>query len=173
LKPGPNPPNIVYAFIEIPMGSNIKYEMDHKTGVLFVDRFLHTAFIYPFNYGIIPQTWYYDGDPMDIMVLSRLKLVPGCVIASRPIGFVRMTDEAGIDSKVLAVPVQDPYFDKQKDISDVSSGILDEIKHFFEHYKDLEEGKWVKVEGWEGAKVAEEEILESIKLYRQKNNRKK
>ena len=173
LKPGPNPPEVVYALVEIPMGSNIKYEVDHDTGALFVDRFLHTAFTYPFNYGIIPQTWYYDGDPVDIMVLSRVPVVPGCVVASRPVGFVKMRDEAGVDNKILAVPAKDPRFEKVKDVSDVSPSVLSEIKHFLEHYKDLEEGKWVKVEGWDGAKVAKEEILKAIEMYEEESGKKK
>lgn len=166
LEPGPDPPDIVYACIEIPMGSNIKYEADHETGILFVDRILHTAFMYPFNYGIVPQTWYHDEDPIDIMVLSRSPVVPGCVMTVRPIGFVRMRDEAGIDNKILAVPTKDPRFDKVKDIGDVSPNILSEIKHFLEHYKDLEEGKWVKTEGWGGAEIAKKEILVAINMYK-------
>lgn len=173
LKPGPNPPDVVYAFIEIPMGSNIKYEIDHEKGILFVDRVLHTAFTYPFNYGIIPQTWYYDEDPVDIMVLSKTPVIPGCVVPARPVGFVRMEDEAGIDNKILAVPDKDPRFENVRDISDLSYSTLDEIKHFLEHYKDLEKEKWVRVEGWDGAKVAKKEIIKAIDMYVEKQKRNK
>lgn len=168
LKPGPNPPDLLYAFIEVPKGSNIKFEVDHETGVIFVDRVLHTAFTYPFDYGIIPQTWYYDDDPLDIMVLSRVSLFPGCVIPARPIGFVHMKDESGVDNKILSVPANDPYYKEVKNISDVPSGTLSEIKHFLEHYKDLEEGKWVKVESWEGEDVAKSEVLKAITLFKEK-----
>jgi len=172
IKPGPKPPDTVYAIIEIPKGSNIKYEIDHDTGVIFVDRILHTAFVYPFDYGIIPQTWYYDGDPVDIMVLSRVSVFPGCVIPTKPIGLLRMRDESGEDNKILAAPAKDPYFERINDISDVAPGVLSEAKHFLEHYKDLEHGKWVKVEGWDGANVAKEEIKTAIKMYEEKFNKK-
>ncbi|MEM2094969.1 MAG: inorganic diphosphatase [Candidatus Bathyarchaeia archaeon] len=168
LKVGPDPPRVVNALIEIPMGSNVKFELDHETGVAFVDRVLHTAFVYPFDYGIIPRTWYFDNDPMDIMVLSRVSLFPGCVVPARPIGFVRMRDEAGEDNKVLAVPAKDPYWERIKDVSDVPAGILEEIRHFFEHYKDLEPGKWVKLEGWDGREVAEREVEKAMSIYIQK-----
>ena len=168
LKAGSNPPKVVYAFVEIPKGSNVKFEMDHETGVIFVDRVLYTAFSYPFDYGIIPQTWYLDNDPMDIMVLSRVSIFPGCVVPARPIGLVRMRDEAGEDNKVLAVPAKDPYWEKIKDISDVPSSTLAEIRHFLEHYKDLEPGKWVKLEGWDNRELAEKEIEKAMSLYEQR-----
>jgi len=173
LKAGSNPPKVVNALVEIPKGSNVKFEMDHETGVVFVDRVLHTAFAYPFDYGIIPQTWYLDDDPMDIMVLSRVSVFPGCVVPARPIGFVRMRDEAGEDNKVLAVPAKDPYWERIKDVSDVPSGTLAEIRHFLEHYKDLEPGKWVKLEGWDSREVAEGEIEKAMSLYRQKFSAKR
>jgi inorganic pyrophosphatase len=160
---------VVNALIEIPMGSNIKYEVDHETGILLVDRILHTAFSYPFNYGVIPQTWYYDEDPMDIMILSKTPLVPGCVITARPVAFVKMKDEAGIDNKILAVPEKDPSFEEILDITDIPSSILTQIKHFLEHYKDLEKEKWVEVERWDQAAVAKKEILRAIELYKEKN----
>jgi inorganic pyrophosphatase len=165
LKTGPSPPDVVYALIEIPKGSNVKFEMDHETGIIFVDRVLYTAFKYPFDYGIIPQTWYLDNDPMDIMVLSRVSLFPGCVVPARPIAFVRMRDEAGEDNKVLAVPAKDPYWEDIKDIADVPKGTLSEIKHFLEHYKDLEPGKWVKVESWENASSARSEIKKAMAMF--------
>ena len=165
LKAGPKPPEVVYALIEIPKGSNVKFEMDHETGVVLVDRVLHTAFSYPFDYGIVPQTWYLDDDPLDIMVLSRVSVFPGCVIPVRPIALIRMKDEAGEDNKILAVPAKDPYWEKVKDISDIPLGTLAEIKHFLEHYKDLEPGKWVKVESWDNAAVAKVEIERAMSLY--------
>ncbi len=165
LKAGPDPPKVVNALIEIPKGSNVKFEMDHETGVVFMDRVLYTAFSYPFDYGIIPQTWYMDNDPMDIMVLSRVSIFPGCVVPARPVGFVRMRDEAGEDNKILAVPAKDPYWERIKDVTDVPSGMLAEIKHFLEHYKDLEPGKWVKLEGWDGKELAEKEIERAMSIY--------
>ena len=173
LKAGPNPPKVVHALIEIPKGSNVKFEMDHETGVVFVDRVLHTAFSYPFDYGIIPQTWYLDNDPMDIMVLSRVSIFPGCVVPARPVGFVRMRDEAGEDNKILAVPAKDPYWERIKDVLDVPSGTLAEIRHFLEHYKDLEPGKWVKLEGWDGKEFAEKEIERAMSMYQQRFSPKK
>jgi len=168
LEPGPNPPEEVNALIEIPKGSRNKYEMDHETGVVFLDRVLHTAFVFPFDYGIIPQTWYLDGDPMDIMVLTQAPTFPGCVVPSRPIGLMKMKDEAGEDYKVLAVPVKDPVFENIRGLKDVSEGLLEQIKHFFEHYKELERGKWTRVEGWEDADSAKKAINESIERYRQR-----
>ncbi len=166
LAAGSDPPEVVNALIEIPKGSNVKYEIDHVTGAVFVDRVLHTAFAYPFDYGIIPRTWYFDDDPIDIMVLSRVQLFPGCVVPARPIGFVKMRDEAGLDNKILAVPAKDPHYDAVVEVSDLAPSILAEIKHFLEHYKDLEPGKWVKVEGWDGAAIAKEEIVKAIEMYK-------
>jgi len=168
LKVGSDPPKVVNALLEIPKGSNVKFEIDHDTGAVFVDRVLHTAFAYPFDYGIIPRTWYLDEDPMDVMVLSRVSLFPGCVVPARPIGFVRMRDEAGEDNKVLAVPAKDPYWERIRDVSDVPSGTLAEIRHFLEHYKDLEPGKWAKVEGWDSKEVAEREIERAMSFYVQR-----
>jgi inorganic pyrophosphatase len=165
LAAGSDPPEVVNALIEIPRGSNVKYEIDHETGAVFVDRVLHTAFAYPFDYGLIPRTWYFDDDPIDIMVLTRVQLFPGCVVPARPIGFVRMRDEAGLDNKILAVPAKDPHYDAVAEVSDLAPSILSEIKHFLEHYKDLEPGKWVKVEGWDGAATAKEEIVKAIGMY--------
>ncbi len=173
LRPGPNPPSELYALIEIPMGSRIKYEMDHDTGVIFVDRYLYTAFEYPFDYGFIPQTWYYDDDPVDIMVLTRIPAFPGSAIVVRPIGFIRMKDEKGEDNKIIAVPKKDPKYDGIKDINDIAPSILAEIKHFMEHYKELEPGKWVKVDGLEGADVAKKEIMKAIELYKEKIGKQK
>ncbi len=168
LPPGPNPPNIVYVIVEVPRGCRNKYEMDHELGAIFLDRVLHTAFEFPFDYGIIPRTWYYDEDPLDAMVLVRYPTFPGCVIPVRPIGIMKMQDEKGEDTKILAVPDVDPAFNEIKDISDVPQHILKEIEHYFTHYKDLEPGKWTKVEGWLGASEAIKLIEEAIKLYKEK-----
>lgn len=148
-------------FIEIPAGGSIKYEVDEETGELSVDRFLHTAFSYPFNYGYIKDTMADDDDPMDVVVLSSRPVVPGVVMKCHEIGLLEMEDEGGIDAKVLAVPDKkvDPDYGHIKDISEVSESVLARIKHFFERYKDLEEGKWVKVKEFKNASFAAAEIM--------------
>jgi inorganic pyrophosphatase len=167
---GRDVPNNVNVIIEIPMrGEPVKYEVDKETGALFVDRFMTTSMHYPTNYGYIPQTLSEDGDPVDVLVLSPLPLVSGSVIRCRPIGMLKMTDEAGVDAKLLAVPLDKiaPMYKEVKTHKDIPSHILDSIEHFFSHYKDLEKGKWVKVEGWEGPEVAKSEILSSVERYNQ------
>lgn len=158
---GKNPPGEINVFIEIPKGSSVKYELDKESGVLFVDRFLYTAMQYPFNYGFVPGTLSEDGDPLDVLVLSEHTVQTGVVIPSRVIGVLEMEDEEGIDAKVLAVPTQkvDPLFGSYEDITDVPDGIKNKVKHFFENYKTLEPGKWVKVKGWKG----KQEALEAVK----------
>ena len=158
-------PNKVNVFIEIPKDGNIKYELDKESGVIFVDRFLHTAMNYPFNYGFVPNTMSEDGDPIDVLVLSEHKVMPGTVIPSKIIGMLEMEDEAGIDTKIIAVPTEkiDPFFGAINDVSEVASAIKNKIKHFFENYKTLEPGKWVKVRDWKDKKTAVEEIRKSIK----------
>ncbi|HIP90080.1 MAG TPA: inorganic diphosphatase [Candidatus Nanopusillus sp.] len=167
MKAGKNPPEDIYVFIEIPKGSNIKYEYDEEEKVIKVDRILYTAMFYPFNYGFIPETLEEDGDPVDVLVLSYDTFYPGSVIRVRPIGVLVTEDESGMDRKVIAVPHEkiDPRFKDIKDISDVPGIILDQIKHFFEHYKELEPGKWVKVKGWEGKERALEIIKAAIDRY--------
>lgn len=162
---GKNVPEEINVYIEIPAGSDIKYEVDKKSGALFVDRFLYTGFQYPFNYGFIPNTLSPDGDPVDVLVLSEKSVVPGVVIPCIPIGMLEMEDEEGIDTKVIAVPTQkvDPFYGTWKDIDDVPKAITDKIKHFFEHYKELEPGKWVKVKEWKDKKAATVEIQKGIK----------
>ncbi len=164
LPAGKNPPEQINVFIEIPAGGNTKYEIDADTGALFVDRFLHTASVYPFNYGFIPSTNGEDGDPLDVIVLSSSPVVPGCVMKCQPIGMLEMEDEEGLDAKLLAVPVAkvDPIFGAYKDITDVPEPIKNKIKHFFETYKTLEPGKWVKVNNWQGAGRAKEEIKKGM-----------
>jgi len=169
LTAGKNPPDDVNVVIEIPAHSEpVKYEVDKETGTLHVDRFLSTAMYYPANYGYVPQTLSEDGDPVDILVLAPVPLCRGCVIRSRPIGVLKMEDEAGIDAKILAVPIDklSVLYRHIKTLEDVQPHLLSSIAHFFEHYKDLEEGKWVKVEGWDGPEAARAEILSSIRHYR-------
>ncbi len=166
ISSGKNPKNgEVNVFIEIPKDSNIKYELDKEAGVIFVDRFLYTAMQYPFNYGFVPETLAEDGDPLDIIVLSEHAVAPGTVIPSIIIGMLEMEDEEGIDTKVLAVPTIkiDPLFGIYKNITDVPDAIKNKLRHFFENYKTLEPGKWVKIKEWKNKKAALEALTKSIK----------
>jgi inorganic pyrophosphatase len=154
--------------IEIPMNADpVKYEIDKESGALFVDRFMMTAMHYPANYGYVPHTIADDDDPVDVLVHTPFPLLPGVVVRCRALGVLRMDDEAGGDAKVLAVPADEicPLFTKWKSIEDVPEIRLKQIQHFFEHYKDLEAGKWVKVLGWAGIDVAHTEIMDSIARY--------
>jgi inorganic pyrophosphatase len=166
---GRDVPHEVNVIIEIPVKSEpVKYEVDKESGVLCVDRFLDTAMFYPCNYGYVPQTLSEDGDPVDVLVITPAPLLSGALIRVRPIGMLNMTDEKGVDAKILAVPA-DKLSGLYKDIhapEDVSPNLLATITHFFEHYKDLEKGKWVKVQGWEGAEAAKAEILASVERYK-------
>ena len=161
-------PNDINVIIEIPMnGEPIKYELDKETGAMFVDRFMSTAMHYPCNYGYIPHTLSPDGDPVDVLVLTPIPLITGVVVRCRPIGLLKMTDEAGGDAKVLAVPVDklcNIYLPIQtpRDLPELT---LSQIAHFFEHYKDLEPGKWVKIEGWVGPEEAKAEIMSGVANY--------
>ncbi len=159
-----NPPEEVNVIIEIPQGSSIKYEIDKKSGAIVVDRFIHTAMVYPFNYGFIPHTLAEDGDPTDVLLISAQPVTPGCVILSRPIGMLEMEDEAGIDTKILAVPVQsvDPWYAKITEATDLDDATQEKIKHFFTHYKELELNKWVKIRNVLGRKEAMDAIKKSI-----------
>ncbi len=162
---GQNPPDDINVIIEIPMGGlPVKYEVDKDSGAMFVDRFLHTAMTYPSNYGFVPHTKAADGDPIDVMVLSQAAVVPGAVIRSRPVGVLLMEDEAGGDEKILAVPVQElhPYYDNITTHEDIRPILREQIAHFFEHYKDLEPGKWVKIKGWGNADEARKMVAASI-----------
>ncbi len=155
--------------IEIPMNDKpVKYELDKESGALFVDRFMQTSMFYPCNYGFIPHTLSNDGDPIDVLVISNYPVVPGAVIKSRPIGVLMMVDESGMDEKIIAVPASklDISFDSMKDINDVSEIFKQCIMHFFEHYKDLEKGKWVKVTGFENVDKARSLIDEAISRYK-------
>jgi len=162
---GKNPPDDVNVVIEVPVGGEpIKYEMDKASGALFVDRFLHTPMRYPGNYGFVPHTLSDDGDPIDVLIANTRPIMPGAVINVRPIGVLRMSDEGGEDEKIIAVP--SPKLTKR--YVDVTEAMQlpeitrDQIKHFFEHYKDLEKGKWVKVTGWGDAAEARQMITEAI-----------
>lgn len=165
---GSNVPDNVNVIIEIPMNSDpIKYEVDEDTGAIFVDRMLGTAMHYPCNYGYIPQTLCGDGDPADVLVVMPLPLLTGSVIRCRPIGVLKMTDESGEDAKLVAVPVDKvtPLYSDITSVEQLPAIIRNQISHFFEHYKDLEEGKWVKIDGWEGPEAARQEILDAVKRY--------
>ena len=161
-------PNDFNVIIEIPMnGEPIKYELDKETGAMFVDRFMSTAMHYPCNYGYIPKTLSADGDPVDVLVLTPIPLITGVVVRCRPIGMLKMTDEAGGDAKVLAVPV-DKLCNIYRPIQsprDLPELTLNQIAHFFEHYKDLEPGKWVRIDGWVGQEEAKAEIQTGIDNY--------
>jgi inorganic pyrophosphatase len=168
VTPGRDIPNDFNVIIEIPMNADpIKYEVDKETGAMFVDRFMSTAMHYPCNYGYIPHTISDDGDPVDVLVLSPVPLITGVVVRCRPVGLLKMEDEAGGDAKLLAVPV-DKLCNLYRHIQtprDLPEMVLAQITHFFEHYKDLEAGKWVKVQGWVGAEEAKQEILDGIARY--------
>lgn len=172
IKPGENPPDEINAIIEIPKGSSIKYEMDAESGAIFVDRRLFTAMFYPCNYGFIPQTREEDGDPVDVLVLGNDSVIPTSIIRSRPVGVLLTEDEEGQDSKIIAVPITklDPSFSTVTDISNIPEHIRDQIKHFFEHYKELEKGKYVKVIGWDDKEKAKTKIAEAIEKYKKENN---
>ncbi len=165
LSAGINPPQQINVLVEIPQDSLVKYEMDKKSGYIFVDRFAFTTMGYPANYGFVPNTQAGDGDPVDVLVLSVRAVHPGTVIPATPIGLLEMEDESGIDTKVIAVPPTkvDPFYGKFTDIKHMPEAELARIKHFFEHYKELEPGKWVKVRGWQGKDAALEEIQKSLK----------
>ncbi len=162
---GKNPPEDFYAVIENPMlGQPVKYELDKESGAMFVDRFLHTAMFYPGNYGFIPHTLSGDGDPVDVLVLGRVPVMPGAVMHCRPVGVLVMEDESGMDEKVIAVPAPKlhPYHDNVEDIEDVRPILREQIEHFFAHYKDLEKGKWAKTVRWGDCAEAQKLILEGI-----------
>ena len=167
IKPG-NPEEAINVLIEIPKGSNIKYELDKESGAIFLDRILYGTQFYPANYGFVPNTLADDGDPIDVLVLSSEAVVPGCIIKSRIIGVFIMEDENGQDEKIVAVPTVklDPKMAKINSLEDLPEVELSQIKHFFETYKDLEPGKWVKVTGFEGREKAIEFINKSIKNYK-------
>lgn len=167
---GENAPSDVNVIIEVPLGGEpIKYEIDKPSGAMFVDRYLYTSMRYPCNYGFIPHTLSLDGDPIDVMCYGHRALVPGSVLRVRPVGVLLMEDDGGQDEKILAVPHHKltRYYDKIKDMHDLPDIMIERITHFFEHYKDLEPNKWVKVEGWEGRERAEELIVEAMNRFKE------
>lgn len=168
---GKNPPHEVNVIVEVPVGGEpIKYEMDKDAGTLVVDRFLYTSMRYPGNYGFIPHTLSEDGDPCDVLIANQRGIVPGAIIAVRPVGVLMMSDEAGADEKIIAVPVQrlTRRYDKVLNYTDLPEISLKQIEHFFSHYKDLEPGKWVKLGGWGDADAACTSILQGIERARAK-----
>ena len=168
---GKDLPEDIYVVIEIPANADpIKYEVDKESGALFVDRFMSTAMFYPCNYGYINHTLSLDGDPVDVLVPTPYPLQPGSVIRCRPVGVLKMTDESGEDAKLVAVPHTklSKEYDHIKDVNDLPELLKAQIAHFFEHYKDLEKGKWVKVEGWENAEAAKAEIVASFERAKNK-----
>ncbi len=165
IKTGNNPPDDINVLVEVPLGGDaIKYEIDKESGAMFVDRFLYTEMRYPCNYGFVPHTMSLDGDPIDVMVVGNRPLVPGCVLRVRPVGVLMMTDDKGQDEKILAVPhpKTTAYYDKIATYHDLPQILIDKIQHFFEHYKDLETGKWTKVDGWYGVDKARELIRTAV-----------
>ena len=166
---GRDVPNDINVIIEIPMNADpIKYEVDKATGALFVDRFMSTAMHYPCNYGYVPHTLSPDGDPVDVLVLSPVPLISGVVVRCRPVGMLKMEDEAGDDAKLIAVPLESltGLYREIATARDLPETVLAQIAHFFEHYKDLEPGKWVKVHGWDGPEAAKAELMDGVKRYK-------
>lgn len=166
---GRDVPNEVNVIIEIPMHANpVKYEVDKESGAIFVDRFMSTAMFYPANYGYIPQTLAEDGDPVDVLVVTPVPLVTGVVVSARILGMLEMTDESGIDAKLIAVPSNklSSLYHQVHSYLDLPAPLLHALVHFFEHYKDLEPKKWVKVGDWQGPEKAHAEIMQSIKRFK-------
>ncbi len=165
---GKDVPSDINVIIEIPAQSSpVKYELDKESGAMVVDRFMATAMFYPANYGFVPHTLSEDGDPVDVLVITPHPLITGTVIRCRPVGMLKMTDESGVDAKIISVPVDklSPIYSNVQSTDDLPGLLLSQICHFFEHYKDLEPGKWVKIDGWGSADEAREEILSSQKRF--------
>ncbi|MDR3213229.1 MAG: inorganic diphosphatase [Azoarcus sp.] len=165
VKAGKDVPNDINVIIEIPAQADpIKFEVDKESGAIFVDRFMGTSMRYPLNYGYVPHTISGDGDPVDVLVVTPFPLFPGAVVRARPVGVLKMEDDGGVDAKVIAVPVSKltPLYDKVKSVDDLPELLMKQAVHFFEHYKDLEPGKWVKILGWGTVEEARKEILDGI-----------
>jgi inorganic pyrophosphatase len=165
---GKNPPEEINVIIEVPVGGEpIKYEMDKESGALFVDRFLYTPMVYPGNYGFVPHTLSEDNDPIDVLVCNTRAIMPGAVMACRPIGVLVMEDDGGQDEKIIAVPAAKltKRYDKVENYTDLPEITIQQIEHFFTHYKDLEPGKWVKIIEWSGVDTAKKLITEAIERY--------
>ena len=172
IPPGDDPPDSLNVIIEVPVGGEpVKYEFDKKSGALFVDRILHTPMRYPANYGFIPHTLSPDGDPLDALVVARSPFIPGSVVRARPIAVLFLEDEAGGDEKVLTVPVDTtfPYYARVGEPQDLPEIVMQQIEHFFTHYKDLEPEKWVRVGRWGGAEEARQVVMEGIERGRAKS----
>lgn len=165
LAAGPNPPDTIYAVVEVPKGSRNKYEYSKRAGVIKLDRVLFSPLHYPGDYGFIPQSYFEDGDPLDILVMMNEPTFPGCVIEARPIGMFKMVDKGQPDYKILAVPATDPNFDDYKDLEDVPRHFPTEVGHFFMTYKQLE-GHSVENDGWVGAEEAKKTVVHALQLYR-------
>jgi inorganic pyrophosphatase len=165
VKPGKDVPNDINVIIEIPAQADpIKFEVDKESGAVFVDRFMGTSMRYPLNYGYVPHTISGDGDPVDVLVVTPFPLFPGAVIRCRPVGVLKMEDDGGVDAKVIAVPVSKltPLYARVESIEDLPELLMKQTVHFFEHYKDLEPGKWVKILGWGSVEEARKEILDGV-----------
>ncbi len=165
LSAGKNPPSEINVFVEIPHGSFIKYELDKESEVIMVDRFAYTSMAFPGNYGFIPHTKGEDGDPLDVLLIATYAVLPGTVVPSRVIGMLEMEDEAGIDTKIIAVPTKkvDPFYSHIEDIEDVDETVKKKIQHYFNHYKELEPNKWVKTRNFLGKEKAYEAIKKAMK----------
>jgi inorganic pyrophosphatase len=173
---GRNPPTDINVIIEIPQGGEpVKYELDKESGAMFVDRFLHTAMFYPGNYGFVPHTLADDGDPVDVLVVGNTPIVPGAVVRCRPLGALLMEDEGGPDEKIIAVPVDKlhPFYENVRTYEDLPAILRDQIAHFFQHYKDLEKGKWVTIAKWVGPEAAGEKIMAGAEAAKKKSKKKK
>ncbi|HPE72161.1 MAG TPA: inorganic diphosphatase [Candidatus Competibacter sp.] len=171
---GHNLPDEFNVIIEIPAHSDpVKYEVDKESGALFVDRFMNTAMHYPCNYGYIPNTLCEDGDPLDVLVVAPLPVISGCVVRCRPLGVLKMTDEGGGDAKLLAVPIKKEcaLYDDIESVEQMPKAQLNQIAHFFQHYKDLDTGKWVRLDGWGNLEEAKAEVLKSVELYNQEKDK--
>ncbi len=165
VTPGKDVPNDINVIIEIPaLSAPVKYEVEKDSGAVFVDRFMTTAMFYPCNYGYVPNTLSDDGDPVDVLVVTPIPLISGSVVRARPVGVLKMSDESGVDAKIVAVPVSKltKEYDHVNSYADLPSGLLKSIEHFFEHYKDLEPEKWVKIDGWDDIEAAKQEIMASV-----------
>ncbi|WP_434778339.1 inorganic diphosphatase [Neisseria sp. Ec49-e6-T10] len=169
IGPGKSMPDDFNVVIEISAHSDpVKYEFDKDSGALFVDRFMGTSMMYPANYGFVPQTLSGDGDPVDVLVVTPFPLPPGVVVRCRALGMLKMEDDGGVDAKLVAVPVEKlcPMYGTIKSLEDLPQLLRDQMIHFFEHYKDLEKGKWVKIQGWDGIEAATKELEDGVKNYK-------
>jgi inorganic pyrophosphatase len=170
---GKNPPDKINVVIEIPKGSSNKYEYDNEKGFFALDRVLHSAVFYPGDYGFMPQTWFEDNDPIDVLILSTYPFSLGTVVEARPVALMKMEDEKGTDDKIVAIPVKDPRFNEIEDMNDIPEHVRKEINEFFETMKKLEPGKWVKVKEWKNADEAKKTIKKAMSLYKQKFGERK